>query len=211
MTQKNKQSVRNAEVAETLNHIPTFEEVYAMAYVRKSIRSVIDQNIRQYPILAGNEDDLNQEILIHLNKEIHKFDPEKSSFNTFFRKLLYSGMCNARKTYFRKKRLSLHFAVSIHELDDADYNDPDTMLPNAMFLELCAHAENNVEKAMLCEDIREIIASCPEPCRTIALRIYAGQSIRSFADEIGIPEYTITRKYMRQLRNIFFQKNMGKS
>lgn len=45
MTQNNNQSVRNAEAAKKTESIPTFEEVYAMKYIRESIESILDQNV----------------------------------------------------------------------------------------------------------------------------------------------------------------------
>ena len=83
MKHENATSVDNAKIAATIRHTLTFEEVYAMTYVRESIECLLDQNLRQYPVLNGYKDDLRQEILIRLNNELPVFDPEKSSFNTF--------------------------------------------------------------------------------------------------------------------------------
>lgn len=64
MTQKQILSVQNTETAIPIHHIPTFDEVYAMPYVRESLECILDQNIRQYQILYSFKDDLRQEILI---------------------------------------------------------------------------------------------------------------------------------------------------
>ena len=76
MTQKQILSVQNTETAIPIHHIPTFDEVYAMPYVRESLECILDQNIRQYQILYSFKDDLRQEILIHMNHELSNFDPE---------------------------------------------------------------------------------------------------------------------------------------
>ena len=70
MTQKQILSVQNTETAIPIHHIPTFDEVYAMPYVRESLECILDQNIRQYQILYSFKDDLRQEILIHMNHEL---------------------------------------------------------------------------------------------------------------------------------------------
>ena len=80
MKHENATSADNAKIAATTRHTLTFEEVYAMTYVRESIECLLDQNLRQYPVLNGYKDDLRQEILIRLNNELPVFDPEKSSF-----------------------------------------------------------------------------------------------------------------------------------
>ena len=102
MTQKQILSVQNTETAIPIHHIPTFDEVYAMPYVRESLECILDQNIRQYQILYSFKDDLRQEILIHMNHELSNFDPEKSAIQTFARLTIVSGMRIARRKYFRK-------------------------------------------------------------------------------------------------------------
>ena len=124
MKHENATSADNAQVAATIRHTLTFEEVYAMTYVRESIECLLDQNLRQYPVLNGYKDDLRQEILIRLNDELPVFDPEKSSFNTFFRRVLHAAMYDARKVYFRNQNLTLRFAA---ELEDFESDDTDSI------------------------------------------------------------------------------------
>ena len=114
MKHENATSADNAQIAATIRHTLTFEEVYAMTYVRESIECLLDQNLRQYPVLNGYKDDLRQEILIRLNNELPVFDPEKSSFNTFFRRVLHAAMYDARKVYFRNQNLTLRFAAELY-------------------------------------------------------------------------------------------------
>ncbi len=47
MKHENATSADNAQVAATIRHTLTFEEVYAMTYVRESIECLLDQNLRQ--------------------------------------------------------------------------------------------------------------------------------------------------------------------
>jgi DNA-directed RNA polymerase specialized sigma24 family protein len=205
MTQNSNQSVRNAEAAENSNRIPTFDEVYAMPYVRESIESVLDQNVRQYPILAGYKDDLRQEILIHLNSQLPKFNPEKSAFNTFFRTALHSAICNARKEYFRETHLSLYFAECMDDLENADVEN------NSLSLEsrnaYARFSKNNVILEMRKTDFESVIASCPEPLRSIAKKMLDGDSIRVIERTMGIPHATFARSYLLPLRRILAEKD----
>ena len=71
MTKNHKKTVRKeAESAIKSIRIPTFDEVYTMPHVQESIRSLIDLNIHQFPVLASYADDIRQELLIAVNKAL---------------------------------------------------------------------------------------------------------------------------------------------
>jgi len=200
MTQNNNQSVRNAEATVNINHVPTFEEAYAMPYVRESIESVLDQNVRQYPILAGYKDDLRQEILIHLNNELQKFDYRKSAFNTFFRTTLHSAICNARKGYFREKHLSLFFANCV---DDYEKADEARSLSQESRNAYSRYSKNNVAIEMRKRDLKTIVLSLTEPHKSIAEKLLMGYSLRVIEREMGVPHASFVRKYLIPLRQQF--------
>ena len=79
-----KEDLKRIKLKGTNELLPTFDEVYAMPYVRESLECILDQNIRQYQILYSFKDDLRQEILIHINNELSNFDPEQSAIQTLF-------------------------------------------------------------------------------------------------------------------------------
>ena len=75
MTQSNTQSVRNdAETATAETRIPTFEEVYEMPYVQESIRTLIAVTVHKFPILSSYQDDIRQEILLHLYNDLPRYN-----------------------------------------------------------------------------------------------------------------------------------------
>ena len=110
MTQNKTMSVRNTAVAAT---IPTFEEVYAMDYVQESIRTLIMENSRKYPMMASYEDDIKQEMLIYLAQSLAKFDPTRASIQTYSRMALLIGLRRARRYYFTETQKVLSQAVQI--------------------------------------------------------------------------------------------------
>ena len=206
MTQNSNQSVRNAEAAKNSNRIPTFDEVYAMPYVRESIESVLDQNVRQYQVLMGYKDDLRQEILIYINNILPSFDPAKSSFNTFFRRILHSAMCNAREPYFRKKHLTLTYAedVDAYEMTDEDASSSLSIESRRAYERL---AKNNVEQGMFCRDVREMLEACPPEIRKFAQLLAEGYTRREIAARMGMAESTLRCKHLRILRKVFTEKS----
>ncbi len=195
-------SVCNAEAAVTVKHTLTFEKVSAMPYVRESIECLLDQNIRKYPVLNGYKDDLRQEILIRLNNDLPVFDPEKSSFNTFFRRVLKAAIYDARKAYFKQQNLTLYFAADIgdFESDDTDH------IPAESWAAYARHSQNTVEHEMLKQDVREVIQCCSPELQKVANAILAGCSIRFLARQYKMSYPRFWRQYIRPLRKAF-EKN----
>ncbi|MDD3966835.1 MAG: hypothetical protein PHP63_07290 [Candidatus Marinimicrobia bacterium] len=213
MTQIEKQSVRNAEAAENINRIPTFEEVYAMPYVRESIESLLDQNVRRYSLLSGFKDDLRQEILIHLNVELTKYDPDKSSIQTFARMAILSGLRMARRNYFTRDNCTLAFAQDVesfeqHDDDSASLNEEDCRA-------YAAHGKNDVELKIQERDIETVMCSLPQELRNIARMLLDGDSVLCVCRRLGIANSTFRDNQLRQLRKFFnerfFEKNSEKS
>lgn len=202
MKHENATSADNAQVAATIRHTLTFEEVYAMTYVRESIECLLDQNLRQYPILNGYKDDLRQEILIRLNDELPVFDPEKSSFNTFFRRVLHAAMYDARKVYFRNQNLTLRFAA---ELEDFESDDTDS-IPAESLAAYARYSKNTVEEEMLKQDVHAIIQTCSPELQKVANALLAGCSIRFLARQHQMTVPRFRRMYIRPLRKAF-EKN----
>ncbi len=195
------QSVRTAEaVSRNISGIPTFEEVYAMPYVKESIRSIIESNVKQYPVLAGCEDDIRQEILIHLNGELRKFNAKQSSLQTFCRMSIQTGMKISRRACFRHKRLLVRFAKPLHDFDDLDGEECQTAEDRRAFEE---YAENNIERENLRRDVQEVIASCPADLRRIAKRILAGETVSAIARSMGMPNSSFRDRYLGRLRREF--------
>jgi len=208
MTQNINQSVRNAEAAKKIESIPTFEEVYAMKYVRESIESILDQNVRQYKMLAGFKDDLRQDILIHLNNELPKFNPAKASIQTFARIAIASGLRMARRRYYKIDNITLMNSLDI--MDFENHDDDSTDLPEEDCHAYASHAGNNVELAVLKSDVQSVIAGCPSHLRIIAKKMLTGMSIRQLAKEYGENPMTFSRHHIRPLRRIFREK-LGKN
>jgi len=202
MTKKNIQSVRTAETAiqTVANRIPTFEEVYAMPYVQESIRRIIDSNVKQYPILAGCEDDIRQEILIHLNGELSKFNAEQSSLQTFCRMSIQTGMKVFRRACFRQKRLLVRISKPLHDFDDLGGKESRTTEDRRGFEE---YAENTVNTEILRRDVQEVIASCPTDLRRIAKRLLDGETVAAIAKSMGMANSTFRDRYLGQLRREF--------
>ena len=201
MTQTNTQSVRSdAEAAVNTNRVPTFEEVYAMPYVQDSIRALIDQNVRQYPILASHEDDLRQEMLISLWKELPHFDSTKASLRTYLRMVLRSSIAAARREYFTETNLTLAYAddISNYELCDEDF------APSSGNRQVMTQlASETLDREILRQDVDAFLKTLPPELRNFAERIMDGDSLSEIGRELGVNHSTVRWRYLAPLRKAF--------
>ena len=200
MTQIEKQSVRNAEAAENTNPIPSFEEVYAMPYVRESLVCMIDNCVRKYPVLSGHEDDIRQEVLVHLWTQIRRYDPNRSSLQTYCRMAIRSGLNKARRDFFSETGLTLAYAAPIHEFGASDET---ACISQSDETSLAKHSVDDVENAMLAQDINTVIEALPPHIREAALMIKSGDSLRHVAKKLGISYSTFQYAYLRHIRAAF--------
>lgn len=201
MTQSNNQSVRSeAEAALNTNRIPTFEEVYAMPYVQESIRAIIDQNVRQYPILASHEDDLKQELLVAIWKELPKYDSGKATIKTYLRLVMHSAMKTARREYFSETNLSLALA---DDIADYDFNDEDSTISQEKRQMMLQVTGDPMELEMLRKDVASVLEYLPEELRNIAQRIMDGESLRQIGESLGLDHNVVKYRYIRPLREAF--------
>ncbi len=90
-----------------------FEDVYANAYVRESVAYLVTTTIRQYPMLANSEKDLEQELWIALARKLldHFFIFQKNSLHlkmANFSSLKRRSIFTSRKIL--REKLELHSA-----------------------------------------------------------------------------------------------------
>lgn len=212
MTQKQMLSVQNTETAIPIHHIPTFDEVYAMPYVRESLECILDQNIRQYQILYSFKDDLRQEILIHINNELSNFDPEKSAIQTFARLTIISGMRIARRKYFTRKNYVLFSAQNLNLFENGD--DHNVALNKDDCRAYASHSRNNIDWDSQSHDIDTVIAMMPQDLQKITRMLFEEKSVLQVCRRLGIANSTFRGRYLKQIRAIFnerfFQKNQKK-
>ena len=198
MTKSNTQSVRaEAENAATTCRIPTFEEVYEMPYVQESINSIIEQNVRQFPLLASYKDDVRQELLIALNEGLPKYDG-RAGIKTFCRTCLENAMKNIGLKYHRAKNLMISRASSIESFESIDDNLEGVRSDDARaFFSQC---RNSVEDEIQAKELEEAVSKLPEPTKTIANCLLDGMSLRSIERKTGISHATFLRTYLNPAR-----------
>jgi len=201
MTQSNNQSVRSeAEAALNTNRIPTFEEVYAMPYVQESIRAMLDQNVRQYPILASHEDDLRQEVLVTLWQSLPRYNPQKSSLCTFVRMILITAFRLARRQFFSETNLML---ANADDISNYEFCDEDSMVSKEKRQVMIELASESIDKDILRQDVASVLETLSPELKKFAERLMNGDSLSEIGRDMGVNHSTIRWRYLNPLREAF--------
>ena len=178
MTQNNTMSVRNTAVAAT---IPTFEEVYAMEYVQESIRTLVMENSRKYPMMASYEDDIKQEMLIYLAQSLATFNPARASIQTYCRMALLLGLRRARRYYFSETQKVLSQAVQIEKLVEAEKDSLDMSVSSEVRQATETYSDMPFDAAEKKEAFYAALNALSPEDRKIADAIMAGIPLRDFS------------------------------
>ena len=163
-----------------------FDDVYAKAYVRKSVEVLAATTTRQYPMLANYEDEIRQDLWIAINRKLSLFDPARGAVDTFCRRVMNSALKDIRRKYFSKKSIF-----------------------NRNTVEMCSEAsagENwteDVNRAILIADVRALVMSLPPIQGSICRMIMDGWPMRRIAAHHKISIALLYRKYINPLKKNF--------
>ena len=162
-----------------------FEDVYANAYVRESVAYLVATTIRQYPMLANREKDLEQELWIALARKHPRSQYARSSLNKFCRMILEVSLKEIRRKLFSRRsivaRTSLELTMEMQEFLIWD----------------------GLEKAILIFDVQSVLQNLSPGQKEICKMLMDGFSIRQIAQRINIPVGTLYKHQIAELREIF--------
>jgi RNA polymerase sigma factor (sigma-70 family) len=170
-----------------------FEEVYANAYVRESVETLVATTIRQYPMLVNYEDDIRQELWIAINNHLQLFIPAKSSLDTFFRLVLENALKDIRRGFFSNKSI---FCRNASDLDLCESRmEPQT---------------DDVNRAMLIADVRAVIKTLDPIRKSICELLMDGYTMREIAAYHKISVGILYKKHLTPIKKIFIQAGIKK-
>lgn len=173
----------------------TFEEVYADAYVRQSIKVIIENTTKRYPMLAPHRLDIEQGLLIRLNNAVQKYDPnENSCIKTFARCVLELAIKDIRRNYFSKKAIMMHYCLELNE-----YITDTEMI-----------YDSSASKTELCMDIESIMLLLTPIQREVCQLIMSGESLTATASHLKIPLHAVRCKHIPEIREVFKKENLDK-
>ena len=168
-----------------------FNDVYADAYVRKSVEVATEQQIRKFPSLVSYADDIKQELWIYIAEALDQFDASRScSLRTFLWKVISNRIVSIRNLYLPPN-------VSVMSYDASDE-------------ELPLYAKDEVRQTELRMDLAVVMERLTPTQRQICQRIMDGISLRAIAQQLGVSDSTFYFLYIQPIRDEFRKEKMEK-
>lgn len=166
----------------------TFEVVYANAYVRESVNVLMANLMKQYPAMRPDEDDIRQQLLLILDRQIPRFNPAKSSLERFARITLEFGVREVRRAYFGKKTLARNKVVRLAEPISDDFS--------------CDEHDDSVERRELTGAIREAMKELTPVQRLICELLADGEPLWIVCQKAGMRYSTLKDRQLPEIRRV---------
>jgi len=163
-----------------------FDDVYANAYVRESVDALVATTVHQYPMLSTYEDEIRQDLWIAVSRKLSLYNPEKSSVDTFCRRVMNNALRDIRRKYFTNKSLSARNTL--------DFDFTSASVSGSLLTD-------DVNRAMLIADVRTFVMSLPPVHRSICHMIMEGRPMRQVAARHKISIALLYKKYLNPLKN----------
>ena len=169
-----------------------FSEVYADAYIRKSVEVATEQQIRKFPSLASYADDVKQELWLYIAKSVAQFDPRKGvSLQTFMRNVIDRRIITVRNRIINAAIPEAHDSMTSEE-------------------EIPVYARNEVRLIELRMDLEVVMERLTPTQRQICQWIMDGISLRAIARQLGVSDSNFFFLYIQPIRDEFRKEKMEK-
>ena len=164
-----------------------FEEVYANAYVRESVETLVATTARQYPMLANYQDDIRQELWLAINKHLPKFSPDKSTLNTFCRMVLETALKEIRRFYFTNKSIA-------------------TRNTSELSLDYSAEFEkNDIHRQTTIADVRIVLNTLSPMHKSICKLLMDGFQMRDIARYHNLSVGALYKFHLKKIKDAFVE------
>jgi len=182
------------------------QSVVLTEYAKSCIEFKARQLSRRSEFRRSDEEDLRQDLWLTLLKEAHRFNPRRSSLNTFVDRVVNSAAGMILRRPYRQKRASGQEALSLERTKVAisgEIKKPLAQFISEADLSRRTGASRSDEIALRddTEAIGHALDSMPDEARQMCRRVMGG-SIASTARELGLSRRQI-RKAMQAARPYF--------
>lgn len=182
------------------------------AYARKLIRFKAGQLARKSGFQQSEQEDLEQELTLHLLRQAHHFDPQRASLSTFIDRVVNSRVVSLLRDRHRQKRAPGYTAQSL-DTPPADSVSPSDLAGSLTEADHCrrigqsATSEERGRERTI--DVSEALTRLSPELRDLCRRLMAG-SVASVARDLGVSRRQI-QKAVGQIRTHFESMGLGSS
>lgn len=169
-----------------------FNDVYADAYVRESVKVATEQQIQKFPSLASYADDIKQELWIYIAEAVDQFDHRRGvPLRTFMRNVIDRRIVTIRNRIIHAVVAEAHDSIPIEE-------------------EIPVYARDEVRLAELRMDLAVVMERLTPFQRRICQLLMDGLTLRNVASRLGLPFSTFMHRHIRPIREKFQKEKIEK-
>jgi RNA polymerase sigma factor (sigma-70 family) len=158
-------------------------------------------------------EDLEQELLVILHNESRNFDPAKSSFSTFAKRVLANRSQNHIRNVLTAARHNGEYGIeniSIYERVGSDGKIVGDFINfDEVRIQMGYQSRSECEMKELRECIDLALSRLPVASREICLAILRGETVSSLAKAHGMDVSWFRAKYLSSLRPIFIDAEIN--
>jgi RNA polymerase sigma factor (sigma-70 family) len=159
----------------------------------------------------SDQPDLENELWLALTSQAEKFDPSRSSLNTFTDRVITTAAAMILRDRSRKKRAAGFRAQSI-DIPAAKSPSTDALSTSVSADDVARRTGAEIrDEISLFEDteaFRHALELMPDDVRAICRRLMGGGTISSVADELGVSRRQV-RKQLASARSFFERAGFG--
>ena len=184
-------------------------------YARTLIRVKAKQLARRPGFCRSDEEDVEQDLVLHLLSQAQHFDPQRGALNTFIARVVNSGVAMLVRDRTRIKRRP-EDDVEVRSLEDK-VEQPDG-LPAALWMlisledlerRIGSKSMTDSELFELTDEIATVVASLPEELQEICASLQH-RNRRETESELGLTRRKFDAAIAR-IREHFSKSGLGKS
>jgi len=147
------------------------------------------QLARRRDFSRSDEKDLAQDMRLHLLRRVHRFDPARSSYNTFVARVIDTWIATMLRDRRRRKRAAGLDAQSLEGTsvtqDEAPASLRDVLHPEQVVGRTAIGPDEEAARRELIAAVARIVGSIPPPLPDICARL-PDQSHAAIREELGL-------------------------
>ncbi len=169
-----------------------FNDVYADAYVRKSVEVATEQQVRKFPSLASYADDIKQELWICIAEAVQRFDARrKCSLRTYLWRVIENRIVTICNSFLPPDANVLSYDAGEEE-------------------QFPLYARDEVRQTELRMDLAVVMERLTPTQRQICQLLMDGLTLRNVAARLGLPFSSFMHRHIRPIRDEFRKENIEK-
>jgi len=166
-------------------------------YAKSCIEFKARQLSRRSEFRGSDREDLQQEIWLVLLKESHRFNPLRSSLNTFVDRVVNSAVCMILRRPYRGKRAQKRKTLSLEQTQTVSDNEgkmslAETISDADQSRRMGISQRNETVRRNAAEAFAHAVDTMPADMRDVCRQVMDG-SISSAARELGMSRYQVRR------------------